>query len=40
MLLKAVLAAQALAAIVMTSGLLNMQGNISMAKNSSQELVK
>ena len=37
--LKAVLAAQVLAATVMTLGLLNIQGNISMAK-SSKQLVK
>ena len=39
MLLKAVLVAQALAATVITLGLLNIQGNISIAK-SSKQLIK
>ena len=39
MLLKAVLAAQVLVATVITLGLLNIQGNISIAK-SSKQLVK
>ena len=38
MLLKAVPAAQALAATAITLGLLNTQGNISMAKSSKQSV--
>ena len=40
MLLKAVLAAQVLAATATTSELLNTQGNTSIAKSSSQESVE
>ena len=38
MLLKAVLAAQVLAATVMTLGLLNTQGNTNIAKSSKQSV--
>ena len=38
MLLKAVLAAQVLVLTVMTSGLLNIQGDISIAKSSKQSV--